>query len=138
MVACSIPVTPVSGIGGLHPAEGGRGDWLVWGIALLGVLCSGWWLVTQAHPWDLRNWRVSRTETKRKYKDFMAPGLWYGALLKLPFGSPWSSFSASGRKEQAPTTPVWAGLKAGMIAGFGLLFWVSFWLPGWFAGNEWT
>lgn len=73
--------------------KGARGDWLVWGIALLGVLCSGWWLVSQAHPWDLKELARLADGTKRKYKDFMAPGLWYGALLNVAIWLPMVLFS---------------------------------------------
>lgn len=61
----------------------GRGDWFVLVFALAGVLWCAWYAYTQPHPWDLKELARLADGTKRKYKEFLAPGLWYGAVVHL-------------------------------------------------------
>lgn len=65
-----------------------RGDWVVFCLAVLGTLYCIWFLSTNPLPASLEDLSKLADGTKRKYREFLAPGLWYGTLAHLIAWSP--------------------------------------------------
>ncbi len=59
------------------------GDWTVFLIALAGVVFCAWWLLSREMPATLAEVAELMDGTRRKYREFIAPGLWYGAIVHL-------------------------------------------------------
>lgn len=63
-------------------------DWVVFVLAVLAVVSGLVWLLFKEHPWTLADIADLSKKGSRRYRDYLEPGLWLGALLSVLAVSP--------------------------------------------------
>ena len=68
--------------------EAEAGDWAVLVVVLVGIVFCLWWLLSRSMPATLDQVAELMDGTRRKYREFIPAGLWYGALAHLALWIP--------------------------------------------------